>query len=74
MRPVRAREPSLKRTDLGSQVLEGADLGRSESHFGHFAFRISDISHFAFRDAKPDISHFATRNRTLYISRRETGH
>eukprot|EP01043_Picozoa_sp_COSAG02_P115751 COSAG02_NODE_52127_length_309_cov_2.461905_1_plen_63_part_10 len=41
---------------------------------GHFAFRISDISHFAFRDAKPDISHSATRNRTLYISRRETGH
>jgi hypothetical protein len=33
-----------------------------------------EIGHFAFRDAKPDISHFAARNRTLYISRRETGH
>ena len=37
-----------------------------------FAFRISHFGHFAFRIS--DISHFATRNRTLRISRRETGH
>ena len=37
-------------------------------------FRISHFGHFAFRGAKPDTPHFAARNRTLRISRRETGH
>ena len=48
---------------------------QSRREIRRFAFRISDISHFghfAFRTFR--ISHFATRNRTLYISRRETGH
>ena len=40
----------------------------------YFACAKSDTSHFAFRGAKSDISHFAARNRTLHISRRETGH
>ena len=49
------------------------------SHFACFAFRMfrisrREIGHFAFRGAKSDISHFVARNRTLYISRRETGH
>eukprot|EP01043_Picozoa_sp_COSAG02_P022957 COSAG02_NODE_1210_length_13856_cov_12.266182_11_plen_229_part_00 len=49
------------------------------SNFACFAFRMfrisrREIGHFAFRGAKSDISHFAARNRTLYISRRETGH
>jgi hypothetical protein len=38
----------------------------------HFAGAKSDTSHFA--DAKSDAPNFAARNRTLRVSRRETGH
>eukprot|EP01043_Picozoa_sp_COSAG02_P034237 COSAG02_NODE_2384_length_8991_cov_40.617521_3_plen_216_part_00 len=39
-----------------------------------FVVATMPCSNFAFRGAKSDISHFAARNRTLHISRRETGH